>query len=59
MDELVDEFDFGINIFFQQIIKNQKTAQKRYAKRNSHVIQAMLKIKINHTDGKTNGKSSK
>lgn len=59
MDELVDKFNFSVNIFLEQIIKNQKTAQKRYAKRNSHVIQAMLKIKINHTDGKTNGESSK
>jgi hypothetical protein len=59
MDEFVNEFNFGVNIFLQQIIKNQKTAQKRYAKRNSHVIQAMLKIKINHPDGKTNGESSK
>ena len=59
MDEFVDEFNFGVNIFLQQIIKNQKAAQERYAKRNSHVVQAMLKIKINHTDGKTNGESSK
>jgi hypothetical protein len=56
MNEFVNEFDFRVNILFDQIIKNDKTGNQRNGKYLKNIVPALAEIEIGDSQRNGNGK---
>ena len=50
MDQFIDQFDFGVDILLQKIVKHDKTRRKRNSERDKHKIPALLEVEIHQRD---------
>ncbi|MNL11782.1 hypothetical protein D3C87_1326310 [compost metagenome] len=58
MNHFINEHDFGVDVFLEQVIKNNKASDKSYYKRDQHKIPALLKIEIDQAYGQAYCKGS-
>jgi len=47
MDEFIDQFDFGVDVFLDQVVKNNVADGERHKKGDRYIVPLMLKVKVN------------
>jgi hypothetical protein len=54
VDKLINDFDFRVNVFFYQEVKNQITYAGRYPHTDTEIVPTMLKVIVYYPDRDTN-----